>query len=682
MTKDLYYKHQPPMHFLEDAKSDLAESCKRGYLERVKQLLENMTAEEINTPNSSGETFLMIACKNAGMPYGKNVTKDFYPTAIYNRTKIVELLLEKGADPSIADEAGRTALMKLSLLGFDCQYVEENLKYKSVRSRKIESLSFDGKIYQEGQEFYEKCKAEYKEYISAKNREEDNENAYKKIKEYVFYANYIADEEDLRKAKKEIQEALNTEKQNIATQIIEALIKYGADINKIDKNGKTALEIANERGDKVLNEILLEHGAKNIKQEEDLKDYKTTEDERILDAIFEGNLKNPFLKKNEMVILSHFAITIEDKADKDLKKELLLEFKFSDSKEGNLFKDKKDLNDFIKFARADIFIGLARSEEIYNSDKYKHISGGNFEGLEKLDRVHFLTKKVIGAAIMREGVKENLIACEAAKKIIYDKKIILSSGNNIEIFKASWGAHSAYFIIESDAQSNPIKVSYCDAPNQNYSEIYGYGEIIFKLSENKVSLLDNMGKDPVEKLKIYLSEITNHRAQKSSIDQAIESIKNNLTDSDETNSVEYKIPTKPQKRDNCVLKSFNILLRAVLNKIYPELVFEVDGKPEGNGYKIYKDFKESLIGVYIKDLQELNINENNNKFWYQDLVSRLQEADKKIEKKIFNKSLTQSEIVQPTENGEKSNTPSSNPRITSTSRDQAVNNKNYGQIVS
>ena len=528
MTKDLYYKHQPPMHFLEDAKSDLAESCKRGYLERVKQLLENMTAEEINTPNSSGETFLMIACKNAGMPYGKNVTKDFYPTAIYNRTKIVELLLEKGADPSIADEAGRTALMKLSLLGFDCQYVEENLKYKSVRSRKIESLSFDGKIYQEGQEFYEKCKAEYKEYISAKNREEDNENAYKKIKEYVFYANYIADEEDLRKAKKEIQEALNTEKQNIATQIIEALIKYGADINKIDKNGKTALEIANERGDKVLNEILLEHGAKNIKQEEDLKDYKTTEDERILDAIFEGNLKNPFLKKNEMVILSHFAITIEDKADKDLKKELLLEFKFSDSKEGNLFKDKKDLNDFIKFARADIFIGLARSEEIYNSDKYKHISGGNFEGLEKLDRVHFLTKKVIGAAIMREGVKENLIACEAAKKIIYDKKIILSSGNNIEIFKASWGAHSAYFIIESDAQSNPIKVSYCDAPNQNYSEIYGYGEIIFKLSENKVSLLDNMGKDPVEKLKIYLSEITNHRAQKSSIDQAIESIKNNL----------------------------------------------------------------------------------------------------------------------------------------------------------
>lgn len=71
--------------------------------------------------------------------------------------------------------------------------------------------------------------------------------------------------------------------------------------------------------------------------------------------------------------------------------------------------------------------------------------------------------------------------------------------------------------------------------------------------------------------------------------------------------IESNIPTKPQKRGNCVFKSFNIALRSVIAKTDPEMTFEFDeesGKVFGNGHNLYKAYKTQISSMKVNEVMQ------------------------------------------------------------------------------
>jgi len=308
------------------------------------------------------------------------------------------------------------------------------------------------------------------------------------------------------------------------------------------------------------------------------------------------------------------------------KKDLLLQLKSAETQK-NFFSDGDEFDNFAKFSKAKALLGLAYSEHDFP------IASDTF-------------KKLIRDYSPR--VKGEKINSELIEKIIDGTQINLSSGNNIEVIKASWENHAAYFVIESDFNKAPLKLSYCDGVNDsgNSGNKYKFGEYCFDLSLEKVRLIENDGSNPTEKLKIELEIITSsteiddyedsfNLADKlskifgeSNVNQ--QNRGNSAIESYKYEGINRRIRTKPQKRGNCTIKSFNIVLRSVLNKIDPE-------KEEDNR-EAYKKFKRTLIKDNIRDLVEVEEKTTNkDKFWYSDLCDTSQRALNKYEKKLLNK---------------------------------------------
>ena len=272
------------------------------------------------------------------------------------------------------------------------------------------------------------------------------------------------------------------------------------------------------------------------------------------------------------------------------KKELLKNLKLPNSPE-KIFADEQELDYFIKFSKARAIVGLAYSESDFRMNTWV------FDILIR-DRT---------SNIKVDESDSNLI-----KKIIDGEPINIFGGNKIEVFMASWINHSAYFIIESDSDNNPLKLSYCDGNGIPFEDWLKYGEAIFELSKEKIDRFENCyGSSPIEKLKNRLKEVTSEiRSYYGTDDRFFPLIQDDLGLKDDENkfkNIEYKIPTKLQKRGNCTLKSFNIVLRAVLSKIRPDLAFEIDGKPAGDGYDLYKEFKTTLITDAYEVLEDVYI---------------------------------------------------------------------------
>jgi len=276
------------------------------------------------------------------------------------------------------------------------------------------------------------------------------------------------------------------------------------------------------------------------------------------------------------------------------KKELLKNLKLPKSQK-KIFADEQELDYFIKFSKARAIVGLAYSESDFGMNTWV------FDILIR-DRT--------------SNIKVDESDSDLIKKIIDGEPINVFGGNKIEVFRALWIDHAAYFIIESDSDNNPLKLSYCDGGNgipfEDWVNCYKYGEAIFELSKEKIDRFGNCyGSSPIEKLKNRLKEVTNEIHLYYGTDDLFFSlIQGDLGLKDDENKfkdIEYKIPTKLQNRGNCTLKSFNIVLRAVLSKIHPDLVFEIDGKPDGDGYYLYKEFKTTLITDAYKDLEDVYI---------------------------------------------------------------------------
>ena len=102
--------------------SDVFEISRNGSLEQIEKLYYK-SPEVINTKNERGHTPLILACYNGNVSVAKfliarvndvNETSDdgsaLMAATVKGQTELVELLLEKNANPNLTDVNGTTAL--------------------------------------------------------------------------------------------------------------------------------------------------------------------------------------------------------------------------------------------------------------------------------------------------------------------------------------------------------------------------------------------------------------------------------------------------------------------------------------------------------------------------------------------------------------------------------------------
>ena len=220
----------------------LIRSSMFGNREAVKNLLKE--GADVNAKNSDGYTALILASSNGRteivamlLDAGANVNaKDEYnATALIKASsnghkEIVEMLLEKGADVDAKTHNGSTALIKAS----------EN------KHTEIVAMLLDKK---------------YGAYVNA--TDDDGDTALMKV--------INCNEEDDRPwyyVESDI------------TEIMEMLLAAGADVNVVNNNNKTALDIAEETGcTKKIQKLIIKHKTaliipKGLKRQEDRKNLE------------------------------------------------------------------------------------------------------------------------------------------------------------------------------------------------------------------------------------------------------------------------------------------------------------------------------------------------------------------------------------------------------------------------
>ncbi len=171
---------------------------------------------------------------------------------------------------------------------------------------------------------------------------------------------------------------------------------------------------------------------------------------------------------------------------------------------------------------------------------------------------------------------------EVAKIIAEKGEFIDRDGRKNKIIKASYKEHAAYFIVKYNKEGKPCEISYCDGafPNDQNN-----GVITFQVDENKLFTIGDV--------ETYLGRMQN--SEIAMWHQALAQI----VVCDEKNQpkiISTSIPTKPQKRGNCTLKSFNIVLREILSKKYG-MDFT---SPDSDGSKVYKKYRKNLKDKNLK----------------------------------------------------------------------------------
>ncbi len=306
------------------------------------------------------------------------------------------------------------------------------------------------------------------------------------------------------------------------------------------------------------------------------------------------------------------------------------------------FKTDEEIENTIKTLRAKVIIGLSyseRSDGLLNSLISKVIE-------KSLENADFEKKEIISEVINKSSYNKNN----------KDKVIELPNQNKIKIHNISYKDHAAFALIECDKNNKLLTLTYCDGNNKfkaNNGEKYTFGSLTFKLNDKKIELLrkkikDNKSEkksdlDVVEdylkkSFRLYSSEVYGLFADGKKFDKIL----SKLVECKDKKPIifEKNIPTKSQKRGNCALKSTNILVREILRKSDKKMVFynefynenefwriSDDNKqtiyPAGEGYIIYKNYKENLIKKPIDNLIELATPENKDKFFYNEVVNTL-----------------------------------------------------------
>jgi hypothetical protein len=88
------------------------------------------------------------------------------------------------------------------------------------------------------------------------------------------FEDFKANEEQLRLYKKELEQQIKDLSREIAEIVVPSLLAKGLDINAANKDGKTALVIADEKGNDELKQVLLKSGANEFDLKLRLPQYK------------------------------------------------------------------------------------------------------------------------------------------------------------------------------------------------------------------------------------------------------------------------------------------------------------------------------------------------------------------------------------------------------------------------
>lgn len=419
-------------------------------------------------------------------------------------------------------------------------------------------------------------------------------------------------------------------------KIVDLILKMGkVDINVLNKLGESALHVAVKDGNDKVAELLIKNGINvNLLDRNGysaLHDAIFEKNENIAKLITEDPSLNLNLINQKQKLLYCCAIKSQNStANLLLKKGLNLdEFVLENLTAKQLFALNDDAKSFLKETGSfssdqDIenFITLSKSKAILNLSYANDDFGvsNNF------------ANKVILASIADHDFPKKDTVLKTLEAIAGNKEIELPNGNHLLIKSVPYKSHAAFAIFEYDKSNKPIQVTYCDSNSilDLDKNGYGYGGLTFKVDQKKIAAFK--GKDAKgDGWEKYLGDAfscessdmykNNRENFYKTISKVVECDKN-----DHPIISDKSIPTKPQKRGNCALKACNVVIREILRRTDPEMVFDnVDGKQSGKGYESYQSYKKLLTENPINKLVELADPSHDKDFGYRDVINFLKE---------------------------------------------------------
>ncbi len=173
----------------------------------------------------------------------------------------IENLSKVEIDPKTKDEMGRNALMTLfeknSSVSLVYRMVEAARSGNGqISGKSVPHISTNEGIFWEGSENYQGLMDSHRKWIKS----QDEGGEYPNPQVTISY-NFQADESEAAKYRQRLEDEILQKKLEVARVLIPSLLQAGIDIDAVDNEGKTALVIAKERGDKALKQALLENGA-------------------------------------------------------------------------------------------------------------------------------------------------------------------------------------------------------------------------------------------------------------------------------------------------------------------------------------------------------------------------------------------------------------------------------------
>ena len=226
---------------------------------------------------------------------------------------------------------------------------------------------------------------------------------------------------------------------------------------------------------------------------------------------------------------------------------------------------------------------------------------------------------------------------EIFHRISRREKFRAQDGTELEIKNPNIKGHASYFLFASTQPDQVSEVYYIDGAQTDMiarvARIQHKREIAQShpdaLAEEKLRLLEKaeeqdqqtlaQGYEPKAikiKLKpnILRAELLENMAQLSDTENYFQSFLQlafRYAAQDEHGIItQLKTPTQPQNRGNCGWKALAILVRTILEECYGLKTELVDGKVQGEGYELFKDFKSALIEFYGNQLIDLADLEN------------------------------------------------------------------------
>ncbi len=632
-------------HFLE-----LQESASPAELENVRKIIELLLrTKNINGFNRNNQTALSLAIEynnplilrtlllaGANPKIANNIDKLFLLRASYvGHIAIVKALLEQGADVNLRDSNG---CMPLLLAAFKGHTEIARMLLDHGANPNIANNHNETPLVFAAARGYTDITAMLLERgveVDAVNNKGYTALGLAAAEGYADIVAILLDHgaNINNNENKDRKTALHNAAGRGYTEIVKILLERGAEVDEVNNKGYTALTLAAKRGYIDIVKMLLEHGANTNSRDMDNNTvlyHATLGGHRDIVTTLLAYNADPNLMNSEGRSTLMWAALQNEKLG-------IFDIFFDPSEE-------KKKNKLISIAKAIEILKLAYSDRDYGS---------------KVNIVHPLLIEMVlrtDFPYMRELQGKYLT--EAAKAISNNMFTIVNTlgeaaiEKKFKIIKAPYSNHAAYFVIEY-LNNFPSKLIYVDG-NCIFSQKRGrtYGATIFEINTRKLAYKNLCSPEAFEE---YLWQFIFEEDRKNPLHYK-ESLLNFLsivTDYTVTTAISEEnqlILTSKQNRGNCVLKSFDILLRLVAQLLYPNImIFDGSNIAARMTYKFYTqqrvdiclelliNFLEEEQKIREETIQNYNIKEYKAPLLFDEIINTLKIAEVKANTKAGKK---------------------------------------------